>query len=46
MMQERQKLNLKLRDEITREQEPGTEIREEDEELEEIFSQLLEDLNP
>ena len=30
---------------ITREQGPGTEIREEDEELEEIFSQLLENLN-
>ena len=34
-----------LSDEITREQEPGTEIREQDEELEEIFSHLLEDLN-
>ena len=30
---------------ITREQGPGTEIREEDEEMEEIFSQLLENLN-
>ena len=34
-----------LSDEINREQEPGRESRAEDEKLEEIFNQLLQELN-